>query len=326
MKSHRWLFVLILAAGLGTPPAVKAAPPAAVAAADKTDAKEVSRAFARLAKLPDVPWKYPVDGCFARAHRSVEVLSDLGFRPKKVWAFPSGPDPLWVATSWAPKGYVQWGYHVAAALPVKKDGKTTFFVLDPALFDRPVSVREWAAAMKRADDTPLPFTCLTDPGQPPTLPTGKKALGSGYWPGPDPKEGIDANASRTLERYGKLVAKARPAAPATRPEAGDAAPAPAAKAALLGDWVATGTLKDAGEVFTLWRFSADGTFKLVVVGFESAEPRSFGGKYAYAAGSPGKLTLRGGEEDVVLSVSPVSKDKVDLAMSGKSLHLARAGK
>src|SRR5262249_36866628 len=124
MTMPRWLLALTLAAGLGFLPAAAAASPTVVAAADKADPGEVSRPFAHLAKLPDVPWTCLHDGCYARAERAVEELEKLGFHPRKIWAFPSGPEPLWVATPRAAKGFVEWTYHVAPVVPVRlKNGK-----------------------------------------------------------------------------------------------------------------------------------------------------------------------------------------------------------
>jgi hypothetical protein len=329
MTLFRWLIGVAFTVGLGCP-GIAAPPTPTLAVAEKTNLSEVTQAFGRLAKLKEIPWNYPIDGCYARAERAVEFLDELGFRPKKVWAFPSGPDPLWVATTRAPKGFVEWSYHVAPVLPMRlKNGKLSDYVLDPALFDRPVPVREWAAAMKRSADSPAPFTYVGLPTEAPTLPTGKKALGNGYWPGPDPKVGIDEHVTKTLERYNLLAAKVKPTTPATRPEKGEPqvlvkTPTPNP---LLGNWVASNHTKDGNDVFTLWRFSPDGSFKVVIVGFETVEPKVLTGKFEFTAGSPSKLVLHEpGVKDATLSVADVSANKVELELKGGSFHLTRAGK
>ena len=42
------------------------------------------------------------------------------------------------------EGYVEWGYHVAPTVPVKrKDGTVTDMVIDPSLSNKPLTPAEW---------------------------------------------------------------------------------------------------------------------------------------------------------------------------------------
>jgi hypothetical protein len=154
--------------------------------------------FAEMAAAGDLALRYPADGCYARTHLIVQRLRDRGLAPLKVWAFAaSAGDPLWTETLDHPDERVQWGYHVAPLLVVREPtGGLQEMVFDPVLFDRPVPVPEWLSALH---DTPT--FVRTAPGEPPLPARG----GSGYWPGPDPLEGLDLHAREALEEYQRRI-------------------------------------------------------------------------------------------------------------------------
>lgn len=155
---------------------------------------QAAAVFAEFAAAEELALRFPADGCYARTHLMVQRLLGQGLAPSKVWAFAaSAADLLWTETLHHPSGRVQWGYHVAPVLIVRgPDGTSREMVLDPLLFDRPVSLEEWRIALH---DTPT--LMRTAPGEPPLPARG----GSGYWPGPDPLEGPDVHACETLEDY-----------------------------------------------------------------------------------------------------------------------------
>jgi len=150
--------------------------------------------FSIMAAQPDIAFKFPVDGCYARAHLMVQRMQQMGLSPGKAWTFASDPsDPLWVSTPNHPDGMVSWGYHVAPTVPVKgDDGVVRDMVMDPSMFDHPVTVDQWKDAQHDH-----PYVVQTAPGQPPIPSRG----GSGYWPSADPPEGVDNNAHETMEEY-----------------------------------------------------------------------------------------------------------------------------
>lgn len=150
-----------------------------------------------MAAQADIAFKFPVDGCYARAHLMVQRMQQMGATPGKAWTFASSnSDPLWVATPNHPDNMVSWGYHVAPTVPVlQPDGTVRDMVVDPSMFDHPVTVPEWRDAQHDH-----PSVVQTIPGAAPDATVG----GSGYWPGPDPAEGVDTHALETMQEYKRL--------------------------------------------------------------------------------------------------------------------------
>ncbi len=87
----------------------------------------------------NLPFRYPEDGCYARAQIMVQELEEMGLEAGKT--FIEGN--LIVITENSPKGFVQWRYHVAPVLIVSENGKNIPYVFDPSIFDRPVPAEEW---------------------------------------------------------------------------------------------------------------------------------------------------------------------------------------
>jgi Glutaminase len=94
---------------------------------------------------PCIPFLYPDDGCFARAHEMCRLMNDMGHTPKKVWIESHWPAYLHVDTKNHPDCYVDWGWHVAPTVCVR--GPRFFqiqeVVIDPSLFTAPVSKPTW---------------------------------------------------------------------------------------------------------------------------------------------------------------------------------------
>src|SRR5207249_4731468 len=96
--------------------------------------------FKWMARQRDIAYRYPIDGCYARAQLMVERMQKQGFYPFKVWAFANG-DSLYARTRNHPRGHVTWSYHVAPVLRVRQENKTQrWYVIDPSLFDRPMPI------------------------------------------------------------------------------------------------------------------------------------------------------------------------------------------
>ncbi len=91
--------------------------------------------------VPCIPFLYPDDGCWGRAHEMCRLMINMGLSPKKVWIQGS----LYVHTKNNPNCHVQWGWHVAPTLCVRGPClfQTQSMVIDPSLFTTPVSKPTW---------------------------------------------------------------------------------------------------------------------------------------------------------------------------------------
>jgi Glutaminase len=92
---------------------------------------------------PCIPFLYPDDGCWARAHEMCRLIADAGATPAKMWIY-SGPDAhLHVRTGNHPDCEVTWDWHVAPTVTVSLPGGDETMVIDPSLFTEPVRVEHW---------------------------------------------------------------------------------------------------------------------------------------------------------------------------------------
>ncbi len=173
--------------------------------------KRAQELFREMARQTDLAFRYPTDGCYARAELMVERLSQLGAKPRKIWAVANG-EALHAKTKNHPRGYVTWAYHVAPALRVRDtDDSQRWYVIDPSLFTELATVTDWMKAQMKRDTGRRPYLTVTRPGRAPTWIDKKQRGESGYWPGRDPKEGPHAHAVATMKKYkpweGKLPPK-----------------------------------------------------------------------------------------------------------------------
>jgi len=90
---------------------------------------------------PCIPFLYPDDGCWGRAHEMRRLMVNMGLNPKKVWIQGN----LHAATKNNPSCFVDWGWHVAPWLCVRGSSfpQTVATVIDPSLFTGPVSKAAW---------------------------------------------------------------------------------------------------------------------------------------------------------------------------------------
>jgi hypothetical protein len=172
---------------------------APAAAAPGLTMQEARGLHAYLASQPDIAFHYIRDGCHARAHMMIRKMQALGIHAGKVWAFPrSDLEALQVDTCLVPAGRVRWCFHVAPVIRVHSGDHDLDMVIDPSLFERPVSVTDWAKVL-RTTAGHLPFITQTAFGARPHLPNGKRAAGS-YAPAGDPPN-LDAAALATMMQY-----------------------------------------------------------------------------------------------------------------------------
>ncbi len=101
---------------------------------------EVEGYFSFLAGQTQIPFRYPEDGCYARAHEMAHLLEEKGVESEKVFLFGN----LRVETRFAPGGFVSWWYHVAPVVAVRDAvGRTERRVMDPSVSSGPLAVSEW---------------------------------------------------------------------------------------------------------------------------------------------------------------------------------------
>ena len=103
---------------------------------------------------PCIPFMFPDDGCWARAHEMCRLMMKMGESPAKVWIFRAGPKYLTVKTRNTPSCSVSWFWHVAPTLCVRR-GLFLFeeMVFDPSMFTTPVNRATWKAAMNNPGAT-----------------------------------------------------------------------------------------------------------------------------------------------------------------------------
>jgi len=96
--------------------------------------------------VPCIPFLYPDDGCWARAHEMCRLMINMGLSPRKVWI----QGILHTATRNNPNCYVNWGWHVAPTLCVwgPMVFQTQTMVVDPSLFATPVSEMTWKSVQR----------------------------------------------------------------------------------------------------------------------------------------------------------------------------------
>jgi hypothetical protein len=94
------------------------------------------------ASAPCIPFHYPDDGCWARAHEMCRLMIAEGEQPEKIWIYGQLVTP----TRNHPACKVGWGYHVAPTLQVSVGGVGQTYVMDPALFTEPVPEATWKGA------------------------------------------------------------------------------------------------------------------------------------------------------------------------------------
>lgn len=120
------------------------------AAEEATEASEKQRLsqveaegyFSYLAGQTQIPFRYPEDGCYARAHEMARLLEEKGVESEKIFLFGN----LRVETRFAPEGVVTWWYHVAPVVQVQDEvGGAGRVVIDPSVSSSALQVSEWIA-------------------------------------------------------------------------------------------------------------------------------------------------------------------------------------
>jgi hypothetical protein len=170
-------------------------------ASETTSYAKCAEIFNLMAAQRDIAFRFPIDGCYARAHLMCERMIQRGLKPRKIWSVANG-DSLYARTKHNPNGYVTWGYHVAPVLRIRNaDGTQRWYVIDPSLFPKPATVTMWMNAQMRTPSSPKPYLTISKIGLGPFWLDRKRKPGTGYWPGPDPSGGVHSHALATMRKY-----------------------------------------------------------------------------------------------------------------------------
>jgi hypothetical protein len=133
------------AAVVGVPPPVVMGPPSVVSAAQAMQMFNMvasQTCCPQTTPVPCIPFLYPDDGCWGRAHEMCRLMIASGIQPEKVWIFGS----LHPASQNNPGCSVGWGWHVAPTLRVSTGGGGwDSQVIDPSLMTGPVTQAAWKA-------------------------------------------------------------------------------------------------------------------------------------------------------------------------------------
>jgi hypothetical protein len=157
-----WLLNGSAAGQSGWAPTASISPTGGLAnVADDTEMRQLFLALRLLNFTPpggsptQVPYRYPKDGCFARAEVMAKFLKTTGYTADKEWVICKGGLRATTAHGGDQPDFgrtlqVDWWYHVAPILYAdyaKSAGKPSAMVLDPSTADGPLSPAQWAASV-----------------------------------------------------------------------------------------------------------------------------------------------------------------------------------
>lgn len=87
-----------------------------------------------------IPFNWPRDGCYARAHEMRRLMEAKGVESEKIFIYGK----LEVKSEALDGETINWGYHVAPTIQVQgADGKPTPMVIDPSLSKELLTPQQW---------------------------------------------------------------------------------------------------------------------------------------------------------------------------------------
>jgi hypothetical protein len=93
----------------------------------------------------DIPFDFAKSYCSARAHEMRRLMAAQGVECRKVF-FHAAKDYS-IRVQHPAMGTILWSYHVAPTVAVQTPGGVVRMVIDPSLFEGPVTIEEWRAVM-----------------------------------------------------------------------------------------------------------------------------------------------------------------------------------
>jgi hypothetical protein len=162
---EEWMRYYVAAGGVVDPVTLPAAKPGSTtlpcqSAKQTLTELEARRLFNELAANKNIPFDYPVDCCYSRAHSMCRMIEQKNIVCQKIWYFDKNFGTLAEQDSLKPikadgtpvafpgrhgfARHVAWVYHVAPTVKVvRNDGTTQDMVMDPSLSNRPLTKSEW---------------------------------------------------------------------------------------------------------------------------------------------------------------------------------------
>ncbi len=113
--------------------------------------------FHYMTAQEQIPFGFPQDGCFARAHEMSYLLEKQGIITGKVMA----TGVFRIQSDKTEKGAVTWGFHVAPVIVVDDGTGRSVWVIDPSLFTEPVPLESWLAILTSHPKASLKNAYLT---------------------------------------------------------------------------------------------------------------------------------------------------------------------
>lgn len=115
------------------------------------------RLFEEMTVQRKIPFGFPEDGCFARAHEMSLQLDKKGIATGKVFATGS----FHIDSEKAARGYVTWVFHVAPFFVVDSGKEQKIWVIDPSMFNEPTRLDKWLLALNAHAKSRLDSVYLT---------------------------------------------------------------------------------------------------------------------------------------------------------------------
>jgi hypothetical protein len=116
--------------------------------------------FNKARAMTNIAWGFRDDGCVYRAHLMARKFEAEGVRTDKVWMR---------GEVYLPGTDIKWDMHVAPIVYVEDKGKVQKIVIDPSLFDHPVTVDEWDNKMAKKTVGKSVITVFPPPGNSPRM-------------------------------------------------------------------------------------------------------------------------------------------------------------
>jgi hypothetical protein len=105
---------------------------------------QAEKLFNTVALAQNMSYKYLKDGCYARTTAITRIAEKEQIYMGRIYA----EGLLRYKTNDVPIVTQLWGWHISAVVSVLVKNKPTIMVIDPSLFSKPVTEKEWEKALQ----------------------------------------------------------------------------------------------------------------------------------------------------------------------------------